>query len=130
MQKAIFLDRDGTINVDSGYVYKTEDCILLDEAKEGLSLLKDLGYLLIIVTNQSGIGRGFYTLDDAHLFHRELERQLGFAFHTILLCPHTPEDRCLCRKPQTASITAIREQFDINLSESYFIGDRASDIEC
>lgn len=76
MNKAIFLDRDGTINVDFGYVYKTQELELLPGVAEALRIFQELGYLLIVITNQSGIGRGYFTLEDAEQFNRALAQEL------------------------------------------------------
>ena len=77
MNKAIFLDRDGTINVDFGYVYKTQELELLPGVAEALRIFQELGYLLIVITNQSGIGRGYFTLEDAEQFNRALAPRAG-----------------------------------------------------
>jgi len=107
--KAVFLDRDGTINVDKAYVYKIADFEFLPGAKEALSLLADAGYRLVIITNQSGVARGYYTEDDVRVLHDWLLETLareGIGIAGIYCCPHHPEAQieafrmdCGCRKP-------------------------------
>jgi rfaE bifunctional protein nucleotidyltransferase chain/domain len=129
MEKAIFLDRDGTLNEDSGYTYLPEDFRLLPGVAEGLVRLK--GYKLFIVTNQSGIGRGYYTEADMHAYNRrmllELERS-GICIERIYFCPHTPEEGCDCRKPSPTFLIQAQQEYGIDFSQSYVIGDHPSDI--
>ena len=139
MSKAIFLDRDGTINVDKEYVYKVEDFEFEKGAVQGLKLLQNLGYRLIIVTGQSGIGRGKYSEEDYHKFMNYLYLQLGR--RNILIdgeyfCPHHPEKGigkykkdCNCRKPKTGMLEKAVEKLGVNLKESLVIGDKTDDIE-
>ena len=139
MNKAIFLDRDGTINIDKEYVYKVEDFEFEKGAIEGLKILQKLGHQLIIVTGQSGIGRGKYSEEDYHRFMDHMYLQL--ARHNILIdgeyfCPHHPEKGleeykidCNCRKPKTGMLEKAVKEFNINLNESWLIGDKTDDIE-
>ena len=139
MNKAIFLDRDGTINVDKDYVYKVVDFEFEKGAVKGLKILQTLGYQLIIVTGQSGIGRGYYSEEDYHKFMDNLHLQL--ARHNIIIdgeyfCPHHPEKGigkykfdCKCRKPKTGMLEQAVKDFDIKLSLSWVIGDKTDDIE-
>jgi len=129
MKKAIFLDRDGTLNVDSGYVYKVEDFLLHDGVIEGLQKLK--GFLFFIVTNQSGIGRGFYSEEDMHKFNSRLILELkknDIEISQVYFCPHIPSDSCNCRKPSSKYILDAKEKFDLNLSLCWVIGDHACDV--
>ena len=139
MNMAIFLDRDGTINVDTGYVYKVEDLKFEDNALKGLKLLQIPEYLLIIVTSQSGIGRGMYTEQDYHKFMKamyERFRTEGISIDGEYFCPHHPKEGigrykvdCECRKPNTGMLEQAAKDFDIDLSKSFVIGDKTEDIE-
>jgi len=132
LQKALFLDRDGVINVDHGYVYEIEKF----EFNEGIfDLLRGFlqkGYLLFIVTNQSGIGRGYYREED---FQKLTVWMLGeFKKEQIDIvcvehCNHAPEANCGCRKPQTGMVDRIRSNYAIDLENSWLIGDKQSDID-
>jgi len=132
LARFIFLDRDGTIIRDTGYPHRIEDYELLPKVVEGLAQLRTLGYQLAIVTNQSGIGRGFFLEADYHRFeahlHRDLEER-GVPIAASLFCPHAPEDDCACRKPRTALFEQAARELDADLSESWMIGDKPSDIE-
>lgn len=104
MNKAIFLDRDGTINVDFGYVYKPQELELLPGVAEALRIFQELGYLLIVITNQSGIGRGYFTPEDAELFNRALAQELekhGVILNDFYTCP--PRSGGTLRMPQAFS---------------------------
>lgn len=131
MNKAIFLDRDGTLNEDSGYVHKIEDFKLLPGVIEGLNLLKEK-YLFFIITNQSGIGRGYYTEQDFWKFNFKLLEQLeknGIKIEKTYFCPHTKEMNCDCRKPKTKFLEEITVEYEIDLNQSWMIGDHPSDVE-
>lgn len=133
MTKAVFLDRDGTLNVDPGYVHRPQDLSLYPEVPEALQELQAKGYLLIVVTNQSGISRNFFTEQDLHQFHKAMETELAkhdVQLNAIYFCPHTPEEECPCRKPHTLLVERAIEEFQIEASQSYFVGDRESDILC
>ena len=144
--RAVFLDRDGTINVDKGFVYKIEDFEFLPGAVEGLKLLSNAGYLLIIITNQSGIARGYYTEEDFHLLNAwmlaELKQHYGIKIDAVYYCPHLPPstDRetvptklkqyrivCNCRKPGLELFYRAVKDFNIDLSQSFAIGDKERD---
>ncbi|BCZ17506.1 D,D-heptose 1,7-bisphosphate phosphatase GmhB [Helicobacter sp. NHP19-003] len=130
--KALFLDRDGVVNVDKGYVYLPKDFDFMPGIFTLLKGAKDLGYLLLLVTNQSGIGRGYYGLEDfealsAHMQAR-LHEKLGFALDKIYFCPHAPQENCACRKPKIGMLEQALQDFSINLAESVLVGDQASDI--
>jgi len=130
MTKAIFLDRDGSIVEDIGYHHKLEDFKLVPNAVEGLKLLKD--YKLIIITNQSGIGMGYYKFEDYLKFNDCLIDELkkhNIKIEKTYICPHKPEDNCECRKPKTKLIKDAEKEFKIDLSESFMIGDKKIDIE-
>ena len=128
----VFLDRDGTLVEDRGYVFRIEDYAPLPGMAEGLSLLQDAGYGLAIVTNQSGIGRGYYTSADFERFQSHLVADLAASGVQILAtfhCPHLPDADCACRKPRTGLLDRAREQLGADLARSWVVGDRDSDIE-
>lgn len=132
MQKAIFLDRDGVINVDKAYVYKVEDFEFCNGIFEALSHFQKLGYLLIIVTNQSGIGRGYYREEDFQTLSTWMRKQLLEAHITldaIYHCPHAPEANCECRKPKSGMFEEAMKAFDIDVKTSWMIGDKKSDMD-
>jgi len=129
-QKAIYLDRDGTLNFDPGYVHKLEDFKLLPGVIEGLQLLKE-DYLFFIITNQSGIGKGLYSWSDFTIFQGRLITELvdnGIQIEKTYVCPHTPEDNCECRKPKTFNLDKSVRDYKIDLKNSWVIGDHPSDV--
>ena len=132
MQKAIFLDRDGVINVDKAYVSKIEDFEFCDGVFDALRHFKALGYLLIVVTNQSGIGRGYYSEEDFNtltLWMQETFSQEGITIDAVYHCPHAPEANCACRKPKSGMFDVAIKAFDIDVTHSWMIGDKPSDME-
>ncbi len=132
MKKALFLDRDGIINIDHGYVYQKEKFEFTQGIFELLRLFRHKGYLLFIVTNQSGIGRGYYTQEDFEQLTQWMLERLGtegIEVEAVHYCPHAPEAKCRCRKPQTGMIDAILQHYPIDLQHSWLIGDKQSDID-
>lgn len=130
MNKVIFLDRDGTLNEDPGYVHKVEDFKLLPGAIEALNLLKK-DFKFIIISNQSGIGRGYYKEEDFHKFNNKLIEELGkqnIKIEKTYFCPHTAEENCDCRKPNIRFIKEAEKEFDIDTSSSWVIGDHTCDV--
>ena len=127
--KAIFLDRDWTINHDFSYVYKINNLKLLDWVKEWLNELKKLWYKLILITNQSWIWRWYYTMEDCKKFNEELENKLWLKFDWIYICPHLPDDNCECRKPKTLLVEKAIKDFDLDINQCYFVWDKGSDIQ-
>lgn len=136
---AVFIDRDGTINEQMGYINHVSRFILLPSAAEAVRLLNGHGYLAIVVSNQSGVGRGYFPIElvhDVHEYMKSLLEKEGAAVDGIYFCPHHPEALvpeyridCNCRKPKTGLIEKACEDFDIDMKNSYVIGDRCSDIE-
>lgn len=131
-QTAIFLDRDGTINVDTGYTHKIEDWEFLPGAIEALAAFKKAGWLLVVISNQSGIGRGYYTFSQLKELETWVNAQL--MIHTAAIdawyyCPHLPDAGCSCRKPAPGLILAAAHDLNINLSASWILGDKASDLQ-
>ncbi len=132
MTKAIFLDRDGVINEDFGYVHKIENFHFIPGVFEALRHFKSLGYKLILVTNQSGIGRGYYSEEDFKKLTQWMQKRLekeGVRLDAIYYCPHHPDTGCDCRKPQPGMIVRAIEEQDIDAVSSWMIGDKPSDIE-
>ena len=132
MQRAIFLDRDGTLNYDSKeYVKSVDEFKVFAETPAAIKKLTRAGYLIIIITNQSGISRNYFTEAELARMHSKLFKKVeaaGGRIDAIYYCPHHPDDNCDCRKPGIANIQKAVEKFDIDLSNSYFIGDSAKDI--
>lgn len=137
MNKAIFLDRDGTINVEKNYLHCIEDFEFIPGVIEALKIFQDLGYCLIIVTNQSGIARGYYTEEDfEHLtlwMVKQLEKQ-GIIITAVYYCPHHPRgsvkefiQECDCRKPKTGMFQKAAREHAISLKDSYAVGDKIRD---
>lgn len=132
--KWIFLDRDGVLVEDLAYVYRISDLKILPNVVEGLTKIQSLGYKFIIITNQAGIAREMYTLEDADRFNQALAATLekeGILVEKFYLCPHHPDftGACECRKPKTGMAEVAARDFGINLKESVFVGDKDSDTE-
>lgn len=130
MNKAIILDRDGVINQDPGYVHKVEDLKFFPDVFKALNLLKK-NFKFIIITNQSGIGRGYYTEQDFHKFNKKLVEELkkeNIVIEKTYYCPHAPEEKCDCRKPNPTFIKQAEKEFNIDLKNSFVIGDHPRDI--
>ena len=131
-QKALFLDRDGVINEDAGYVYRREDFVFKEGIFAALREFAKDGYALVVVTNQSGIGRGYYTLEQFDELCRfmlsEFEKE-GVKIEKIYFCPHAPEADCLCRKPKPGMLLNAANELNIDLACSIMIGDKDSDVQ-
>ena len=130
-KSALFIDRDGTINKDCPYCHDTSQ---IDIYMDAVSLIRDyrkLGFLIIVITNQSGLGRHYFSLKDLESFNEELNRRLkglGAQFDYLYYCPHIPEDNCDCRKPKDGLIRRAVLEHEIDLDSSVVAGDR-DDIE-
>ncbi|MGA0560403.1 D-glycero-alpha-D-manno-heptose-1,7-bisphosphate 7-phosphatase [Larkinella sp. VNQ87] len=132
MKKCVFLDRDGVLNEDrTDYVYRIEDFIIPTGVVEGLRLLKNAGYLLIVVTNQAGIARGLYSRDDVMRCHQYLQEQCGNLLDDIYYCPHHPDfdTQSLLRKPDSLMLEKAIAKYNIDVSRSWLIGDALRDIQ-
>ncbi|MBK9215591.1 MAG: HAD family hydrolase [Chloracidobacterium sp.] len=127
---AIFLDRDGTLIEEVNYLSRSEDLRLFRYTKGAVEMLKAAGYLVVVVTNQSGIGRGIYTESDMHAIHESIQVQLDHAIDAFYFCPHLPCDGCVCRKPRTGMIEAAVRDLDIDLQRSWMVGDKDADVNC
>ncbi len=128
----VFLDRDGTLNYNPGYLKVAAELKLLAGVGPALVRLKGAGAKLVVVTNQSGVGRGIITLKDLEAIHARLEgllEQKGAALDAIYFCPHHPDDGCRCRKPNVGMVERAASELQLNLRRSYLIGDHARDIQ-
>ena len=128
-QPAIFIDRDGTLIEEVNYLSRVEDLHIFPFTGSAVKLLKDNGYLIIIVTNQSGIGREVYTEAAMHGIHDQIQADLGGAIDAFYFCPHLPDADCPCRKPNLGMIEAACADFDIDLERSWVIGDKDLDVK-
>ena len=129
---AIFLDRDGTLNESVGYVNHPSRFRLFPWTVDAVRTIRDEGFLAVLVTNQSGIGRGLFTEEVLHLVHDELRgvlEQAGTALDGIYYCPHEPDQRCECRKPKPGLLRRAERELGIDLSRSWMVGDGISDLE-
>ncbi len=127
----VFLDRDGTLIEDKHYLCDPEQVILLPTVGEGLRLLQDAGFALVLITNQSGIGRGMYNSAALHAVNARMEALLavyGVRLNALYHCPHTPETACTCRKPRTGMIDRAVQEHGYDMSRAFVIGDKACDI--
>ncbi len=131
-QPAIFLDRDGTINKEVGYLSDPADFELLPNVLAGLKKFQDMGYRLVIVTNQGGIGLGYFSRADFYRVNKQMLTEFsraGILIDKIYFCPHSLAENCPCRKPNTGLIFKAEADLNLDLKNSYFIGDSAWDIE-
>ena len=128
MNKALFLDRDGVLNLDKGYVYKWEELVWMDEVFDMIKLANDRGYKVIILTNQSGIHRGMYTKEDVHLLHQQMQNHLedlGLHIDDWFYCA---EMDSVDRKPRPGMLLAAQKKYNIDLEKSFMVGDKPTDV--
>ncbi len=141
MNRAVFLDRDGILNVDRGYTFRKADLLVPEGVPEALQRLKVNGFHLVVITNQSGIARGKFGLADVDTFHEalqaEIQRRGGPRLDLFRICPHHPDGtvvpfniECECRKPGTLLISTACDALNIDPSKSFLIGDKWSDVLC
>ena len=131
--RALFLDRDGTIIEDRGYMRDPEDVKALPGAIEALAGLAEAGWKLIVISNQSGVGRGLMSLDQMEAVQNrflELMASSGISITASYLCPHRPDEGCECRKPSDFFLRQAAREHDIDLNLSWMAGDREADILC
>lgn len=134
MRKAFFLDRDGTINVDTYYLIQPEDMKFIPGSPEAIAKLNHAGFLVIVVTNQSGIAKGYFTMEQVHHLHDYMQKELseyGAKIDDFYICPHDPKygEYCSCRKGKPGLLLQAAKDFGIDLTQSIMIGDKKSDIE-
>lgn len=138
-RRAVFLDRDGTVNVEKDYLYRIEDFEFIPGVPESIRRLREAGFLVIVVTNQSGVARGYFGLADVERLHRHMQKELakaGTAVDAFYVCPHHPTEGvgelrtdCACRKGNPGMLRQAAEEHQIDLSRSFMIGDKAADVE-
>lgn len=126
---AIFVDRDGTLIEEVNFLSRVEDLRLFSFTREAVRLLKDSGWLVIVVTNQSGIGREIFGENDMHAIHDAIQTTLGGAIDAFYFCPHSPDAGCECRKPGLGMLRRACADFDIDLARSWMIGDKSIDVQ-
>jgi D-glycero-D-manno-heptose 1,7-bisphosphate phosphatase len=139
VRRAAFLDRDGVVCIERGYLHRPEDFAFVPGALEGMRLLDGQGYLLAVVTNQSGIARGYFTEDDYAALTRHMVAELdkaGIRLAGIRHCPHLPDAQvaacrrvCECRKPAPGMILQLAQALHLDLAASVLVGDKASDVQ-
>ena len=128
---AVFLDRDGTLMHDADYCSRRDQVKIFDGAADVLRRLKEAGYKVIVITNQSGIGRGFFTEEDYRAVEAEVSRQLGGGLiDATYFCPDAPGEPSKCRKPEPGMVLQAAREHDVDLSRSFLIGDKEIDAEC
>jgi len=137
MKRAVFLDRDGTLNVEKDYLYRTDEFEFVAGAEEAVRMFNRAGFFVVVVTNQSGVARGYYTEEDVENLHRHISRELEKCEARVdawFYCPHHPDGRgsyslpCKCRKPLPGMLLDAARRFDIDLDDSIMIGDKVADI--
>jgi D-glycero-D-manno-heptose 1,7-bisphosphate phosphatase len=135
MRGAVFLDRDGVINVEVDYLSSPEELELIPGAAQAIARLNALSLPAVVVTNQAGVARGYFSLERVGEIHRALERLLeaeaGARLDAVYVCPHHPSagDRCSCRKPEPGLLLAAAREHGLDLARSFLVGDKASDID-
>ncbi len=133
MNRAVFLDRDGVVNVERGYTHRQEDFVILPDLIEVLQLLQQKGYLLIIISNQSGVAKELYKQSEVEVLHKYLTETLcsnNITLAEIYYCIHHPDvSRCICRKPDSLFVEKGLARFNIDAAASYFIGDKERDTQ-
>lgn len=139
LDKAVFLDRDGTINKEVNYLYKQEDFVFIPRTEEAIRIFRELGYKVIVITNQAGVARGYFSEKDIKILHQHMKDLLaaeGAYIDSYYYCPHHPEGsvelykkECTCRKPNIGMIEQAVKDFEIDLSDSIIVGDKEIDIQ-
>ncbi|HTA45728.1 MAG TPA: D-glycero-beta-D-manno-heptose 1,7-bisphosphate 7-phosphatase [Bryobacteraceae bacterium] len=128
----VILDRDGTINIERNYLASVEGMELLPGAAEAIRMINQLGCPVVVISNQPVVARGDCSLETLHAIHQRMSALLadeGAAVNAIYFCPHSPEDHCACRKPNTELLEKARDVFHADLSRSFVVGDKCSDIQ-
>lgn len=130
-KKGVFLDRDGTIHPDTGYLHLPDEVEIYPAARRGLKLLAERGFLLFLVTNQSGVGRGYFPAAAVESVHQKIVSELvrdGIRLAGIAYCPHRPDAGCRCRKPSPYLVEELAGRHGVDPGRSYFVGDKISDV--
>jgi D-glycero-D-manno-heptose 1,7-bisphosphate phosphatase len=133
MKRAVFLDRDGTIIVEKNYLHLPEEVVVYPGVGAALKSLKEAGFLLFLVTNQSGVGRGYFTMEDVEKVHEYLGELLGrqeVGFDRIYIAPEAPDKPSRGRKPSPQFLFDARDEFGVDLGNSFMVGDKVIDLEC
>lgn len=127
--KAVFIDRDGTLIEEVNFLSRVEDMRFFPFTDEAVKLLKENGYLVIVVTNQSGIARKIFPESAMHEIHEKIQHDLSAKLDGFYFCPHLPTEGCRCRKPNLGMIEEACQEFQIDLGNSWMIGDKLLDVE-
>lgn len=133
MKHAVFLDRDGVLIEDRHYLHRVEDVVFTTGVFDGLKRLTDAGFQLVIVTNQSGVGRGYFTMEDVEKVHTHITDEFqrhGIVIQKIYVAPEAPDQPSHGRKPSPQFLFDARDEFGLELAESFIIGDKLIDLEC
>jgi histidinol-phosphate phosphatase family protein len=126
---AAFIDRDGTLIEEVNFLSNVGDLRVFPHTADALRLLKENGFWIVVVTNQSGIGRGIYSEADMHAIHDAMQAELGGAIDAFYFCPHLPDEGCECRKPGLGMLNFAQRDLEIDLDRSWMIGDKRIDVE-
>ncbi|MDO5408140.1 MAG: D-glycero-beta-D-manno-heptose 1,7-bisphosphate 7-phosphatase [Eubacteriales bacterium] len=139
MERVVFLDRDGTLNEEVNYLHRKEDMRLLPGVPEAIRMLREHGYRIVVITNQAGVARGYYSEEDVHALHaymNEILEPQGAKIDAFFYCPHHPEHGigaykkvCHCRKPDTGMFEQAEEVFQVDKAHSWMIGDKLIDVQ-
>ena len=133
MKRAVFLDRDGTLNIERHYLHDPDQLEIIPDTGPALRRLMDAGFALFIVTNQSGIGRGYYTEADMHSVNKKMSEVLaadGVRFEKIYFAPESPEDESFGPKPSPKFLQDAAAEFGVDLAQCYMVGDKTADLQC
>jgi len=131
LNKTIFLDRDGVINKDVNYLHKIKECEFIDGIFEACIYFQNIGFKIVIITNQSGIARGYFNENDYQILTNWITLQFNkksIKLLEIFHCPHGPDSKCSCRKPRPGMLLEAQHKYSINMTNSWLIGDREDDI--
>jgi D-glycero-D-manno-heptose 1,7-bisphosphate phosphatase len=131
--KYVLLDRDGVINHDSDdFIKSPDEWIPIEKSLEAIALLNQAGFNVVVISNQSGVGRGYFSLETLAEIHQKLHNLLaekGGKISAIYFCPHLPTDNCLCRKPKTGLLELFSQKYQVSLKNLFFVGDSLSDVK-
>src|SRR5438093_1064551 len=133
MNRAVFLDRDGVLNEEKNYLHRVEDFVFLPGSITAAKRLADAGFLIFVITNQSGVGRGYFTLADVEKLHAHMLAEFqaqGVSVRKIYLAPEAPDQPSRGRKPSPQFLFDARDEFGVDLGHSYMVGDKLIDMEC